>query len=402
MSRPLRVTLARVWDGQAAVERQLFTTDVMLASPPDDAQTIALDGLTIYPGLINAHDHLELNHYPRSVFRARYDNAHQWGEEVSAQLEKTPYRELRAYPLVDRLFIGGLKNLLSGALTVVQHNPPHASLFSRDFPVRVLGRYGWAHSLHFSKRADLLASRADAGDSPWFIHLAEGTDAVAAAEYAQLDGLGCARPNIVIIHGVGLSADDLRRAAKTVRGLVTCPSTNVRLLGRTVNLKAWLANGGKAAIGSDSRLTADGDLLDELHAAREAYPSLETRLPALVLEDAARLIGLPERGHLRPGAPADWFALPSGLSILDAKRADLALVVRGGIPQIGDPALMARFSDRPSVPALLDGVPKAIYAPLAAQIAACALKEPRLTLLGEPPRRRRLTFLSGRQARDGG
>ena len=40
--------------------------------------------------------------------------------------------------------------------------------------------------------------------------------------------------------------------------------------------------------------------------------------------------------------------------------------------------------------------------PLAAQIAACALKEPRLTLLGEPPRRRRLTFLSGRQARDGG
>lgn len=402
MSQPLHITSAHLWDGRAAVERDLFTSDVVLASHPADADTVALDGLTIYPGMINAHDHLELNHYPRSVFRPRYDNAHQWGEEVDAQLDKSPYRELKAHSLTDRVFIGGLKNLLSGALTVAHHNPPHPALFSRDFPVRVLGRYGWAHSLHFSKRADLFASRADAGDAPWFIHLAEGTDAVAAGEYAQLDAHGFARSNTILIHGVGLSADDLRRAAKAVRGLVTCPSSNLRLLGRTANLKAWLANGGKLALGSDSRLTADGDLLDELHAARAAFPWLEARLPALVLEDAARLIGLPERGHLRPGAPADWFALPAGQSLLNAGRADLALVVRGGVPQIGNPELMARFRDLPTVPALLDGVHKAIYAPLAGQIAACRLKEPRLVLLGEPPKRRLLSFLSGIQDRDGG
>jgi hypothetical protein len=63
---------------------------------------------------------------------------------------------------------------------------------------------------------------------------------------------------------------------------------------------------------------------------------------------------------------------------------------------------MARFRDLPTVPALLDGVHKAIYAPLAGQIAACRLKEPRLVLLGVPPKRRLLSFLSGIQDRDGG
>jgi len=38
--------------------------------PPEDAprakKRIDASGLVIYPGLINAHDHLELNHFPRT------------------------------------------------------------------------------------------------------------------------------------------------------------------------------------------------------------------------------------------------------------------------------------------------------------------------------------------------
>src|SRR5690606_749391 len=141
--QPLTIKNARVWDGQGTVERDLYTSDVVLDKPHPKAITVDLSGYTIFPGLINAHDHLELNHFPRTKFRERYDNAHQWGEDINARLNESPFKELRAYPLEDRLLIGGLKNLLCGVTTVAHHNPPHKPLFRKDFPVRVLRKYGW-------------------------------------------------------------------------------------------------------------------------------------------------------------------------------------------------------------------------------------------------------------------
>src|SRR5690606_9331213 len=143
MTVNLHIKNARIWDGSQTVERDLYTAKGrIVAQPASDALVVDLEGYTIFPGLINAHDHLELNHYPRSKFRDRYDNAHQWGEDMNARLDTEPYKSLRAYPLWDRLFIGGLKNLLCGATTVAHHNPPHKELWRKDFPVRVLRKYG--------------------------------------------------------------------------------------------------------------------------------------------------------------------------------------------------------------------------------------------------------------------
>src|SRR5215207_4406969 len=98
MVQLLHIKNAHIWDGKTTVQRDLYTADVVIDKPANGAIIVDLDGYTIFPGLINAHDHLELNHYPRSKFRDRYDNAHQWGEDVSAHLDKPPFRELRAYP----------------------------------------------------------------------------------------------------------------------------------------------------------------------------------------------------------------------------------------------------------------------------------------------------------------
>jgi hypothetical protein len=118
-----------------------------------------------------------------------------------------------------------------------------------------------------------------------------------------------------------------------------------------------------------------------------------------VTTDAARLLGLRDVGHLAPGTHADWIAVkdvapssPNPFSLrergnkiaLEAPlpegeglgvRATLALIVRGGVPQIGDVELMARFPQVQTVPALLDGVPKCIERRLAARIRACGLRE---------------------------
>lgn len=385
--RPLRITNARIWDGETWQKRALFCAENIATTPSPDALQINLDGHTILPGFINAHDHLELNHYPRARPRDRYASAHQWGEDISARLDSPPFSSLRAYPLADRLFIGGLKNLLCGATTVIHHNPPHRALYRRDFPVRVLQRYGWAHSLHFTTEDDIRRSyRRTPSNTPWFIHLAEGTDAAAAAEYARLKSLGCAGNNTVIIHGVGLSAQDIAGAASALRGLVWCPSTNLYLLGQTADVRAWINAGGKLALGSDSRLTADGDLLDEINAARAILNTVELMT---ALYNGARIAGI-NAGHLRPGAPADFIVMTSTDGHpLDScvSRSALGLVVRGGIPQIGDPYLMELFPHVQTIPALLDGVPKAVNIRLAGHIIRCALRESRLELETVPPRR---------------
>lgn len=355
--------------------RDLHVADRVLAAPVAGALAVDLEGYALSPGLINAHDHLELNHFARTKFRERYANAHDWGEDVSTRLDDEPFAALRALPLADRCFIGGLKNLLSGALTVVHHNPPHKCLFRRDFPVRVLRRYGWAHSLHFTSEAEIVRSyRATPRAAPWFIHLAEGTDETAASEYARLKALGCVGERTVIIHGVGMSEADAAEAATRVRGLVVCPTTNTYLLGThglQASARAFAAAGSTLALGSDSRLTADGDLLAEIRAA-----GID---PAQVWTAAARLLGM-DATPFASGTPADVIAYHAGTGLADGGRAGLALIVRGGVPQIGDPALMARFTHVQTIPALLDGQPKRIHIHLAQQIARCALHEPGLEL----------------------
>src|SRR5258706_16451854 len=89
---------------------------------------IDLAGRAIYPGLINAHDHLELNHFPRSKFREVYNNAHQWGLDFRPRLDEEPYLSLRLLPLDRRCHAGGIKNLRSGVTTVAHHNPLHKPL----------------------------------------------------------------------------------------------------------------------------------------------------------------------------------------------------------------------------------------------------------------------------------
>ncbi|HLY28901.1 MAG TPA: hypothetical protein VKQ72_21320, partial [Aggregatilineales bacterium] len=100
-----------------------------------------LNGCIVYPGLINAHDHLELNHFPRSKFREVYENARDWSLDFAPRLDQEPYLSLRTQPLDQRCRAGGLKNLHSGVTTVAHHNPLHAPLRRRDFPVRVVRRY---------------------------------------------------------------------------------------------------------------------------------------------------------------------------------------------------------------------------------------------------------------------
>jgi cytosine/adenosine deaminase-related metal-dependent hydrolase len=353
----------------------------ILPSNRGNEASINLEGYMIYPALVNAHDHLELNHFPRTKFRDTYFNAREWSADVSKRLDDSPYLELRKAPLNDRCFIGGLKNLLCGATLVAHHNPLHRPLKKNDFPVRVLKKYGWSHSLYLSSQDEIRKSYLDAGQRKWMIHLAEGIDDFAASELGVLAELNVLGPSTILIHGVGLTEADTQLAIERGASLVWCPSTNFYLLGQTATVQKWAA-AGQLMLGSDSRLTADGNLLDELRTAQRTGQLSDQALFRLVTTNPRQLLSGSE--NLAQQLEADFIGLPYQpdpyQALIKARRADLSLVIRGGQVMIGDPALVKKFPGN-FEPALLDGKEKWIATSLAQRLRRCTLNEAGLQLL---------------------
>src|SRR5262249_32535773 len=113
-----------------------------------EAAMIDIDGYVALPGLINAHDHLEFNLYPR-LGRGPYPNSKAWSEDIYAP-DRDPIRQHLQVPKSVRLLWGGIKNLLNGVTTVCHHNRRNDPTLDAGFPIRVVKRFGWAHSLDFS------------------------------------------------------------------------------------------------------------------------------------------------------------------------------------------------------------------------------------------------------------
>jgi len=219
-----------------------------------------------------------------------------------------------------------------------------------DFPVRVLWPYGWCHSPRLAGRygPGLVESHAATpAGARWFVHLAEGTDEEAQGELAKVDALGLLGPRTVLVHGVGLTGEDVACVVASGASVVWCPASNLAILGATLDPRP-LASDGRLALGTDSRLSGSKDLLDELRVAREVSGLGARDLLRLVTTDAARVLGLPGAGRLDPGADADLLALedPGGdpyEALLAATPASVRAVVRAGVPRVAAAGLSERF-----------------------------------------------------------
>lgn len=334
-ARVARSAIASVRTSLRVHHRRLFFTK-------DRGGAIDLSGYLLLPGLINAHDHLEFNLFPRLGHRI-YTNATDWADDIY-QPERSPVREHLSLPKNDRLLWGGLRNLLSGVTTVAHHNPDD-HLFDDAFPLRVVRRCGWAHSLAFSP--DLAARyAATPPNRPFIIHAAEGTDDRARAEIAELNRLGVLTDRTVLVHALGI--DQAGRDLIEQRGssIVWCPSSNLRTYGRT--LSADLLRSTALAFGTDSAISSAGDMLDELRIASQCGASMEL-LYSMVTDRAARILRLgPSAGKLKHGGAADFIAVPDRGQTPAAALFDLVpeLVVVGGAVRLISPALRHRFGNR--------------------------------------------------------
>lgn len=285
----------------------------------------------VHPGLINAHDHLHRNHYGR-LGAPPYSNAYAWARDIQER-HRDRIATGRAMPRRDALLIGAWKNLFAGVTSVVHHDHWEED-FDIDFPIRVL-RVENADSLGMTPDIPLPSP-----DRPFCLHVAEGTDRAASREVEALWRRGLLGPNLIAVHGVGMDEDAIDRFRGSGAALVWCPSSNLFLLRHTAPA-SLLHSGVVVLLGSDSLLTGDGDLLDELRLARSLGLLDDARLAAGVGETAARRLGIAPPS-LDPGRRADLILLARPL--LEASADDVLLVLQNGVPRVATPDLAKRLN----------------------------------------------------------
>lgn len=325
-------------------------------------RVVDLRGDRLLPGLINTHEHLQLNCFPEVEYGRNYGNASEWVDDLNARTSRdTAFLACKATPRDLRLVQGGIKNLLCGVTTVAHHDPLYPILSNPSYPTQVVHRYGWSHSLWIDGPAKLQAShRSTPPGWPWIVHAAEGVDAEAAGELDRLDALGCLGSNTLLVHGVALDREGRARVADAGAGLIWCPSSNLRLFGRTAEVRE-LVEQGRVALGTDSRLTGARDLFYELRIASELEALDDAALESLVTSAAARLLRLTDRGVLRAGALADLVVIPAGTSLARVTRGDVRLVLLGGVARYGDPDhLVALLGESQTLAIRVDGCEKRV------------------------------------------
>jgi hypothetical protein len=315
-----------------------------IPSKRDDGR-IELGGYLLMPGLINAHDHLHFALFPR-LANPPYENYINWGEDIHSAFPGIIALH-KAVPRNVRLWWGGIRNLLCGATTVCHHDRLWPELRRSDFPVRVLQHYGWAHSPALG--GDLRAARAAYPAAwPFIMHACEGVDTTARLELRHLDRVGLLDMHTILVHALALDSAGAALLRKRKTSIILCPSSNQFLFGQTPRI-SLLSGIDNLALGSDSPLTAVGDLLDEVRFAsnacnislRTAY-HMVTEAPAAILRlsnsegsitksGAADLIAVRDTGH----SPAE--------TLQTISAADVEFVMIRGSVQLASEEMLDRL-----------------------------------------------------------
>jgi cytosine/adenosine deaminase-related metal-dependent hydrolase len=306
---------------------------------------IDLAGYLLLPGLINAHDHLEFGLFP-NLGCGPYQNSVEWAKEIHHSHAALIARH-RKVPQAVRLWWGALRNLLCGVTTVCHHNPLSREMLSAEFPVRVLSRFGWAHSLEMDPNLIHNFDHTPA-NLPFVLHAAEGVDAKSAQEIFDLDRMQVLGDRTVLVHGLALNPMSVALLNRRRSALVVCPTSN-QFLFHCAPSSTLIKSINTVVLGSDSPLTSAGDLLDEINFARNEIGLAANSLYEMVTVRTADVLRLRSgEGHLRTGSVADLIAIADkGLTpaetIAQLTVDQVELVILSGRVQLASASLYDRL-----------------------------------------------------------
>jgi 5-methylthioadenosine/S-adenosylhomocysteine deaminase len=355
-------------------------------APPDFAGVpiVETEG-TIFPGLIELHNHLSYNALPGwSPVPKRFDNRGQWPNHTEYRpLVSGPmtvlgqYKDVQdKYPLLAPLVRYVECKCLFGGVTTSQGIKLSSNAGIQRFYRGIVRNVEQTDDLDlpeaqaripdFAARdaANFLA-RLKAEDSCFLLHLSEGvTDPAKPLSEARKHflALEIAKDKWALdktftgIHAAGLLPADFDVLATHESSIVWSPLSNLLLYGGTARVDAAKNAGVLIGLGSDWSPTGSKNLLGELKVAwlynRKNLNGLfkAREIVAMATRDAARILKWDKvLGSIKAGARADLLVIDSMATdpykaLLKARETDIRLVMINGIARYGWPDIMTKLA----------------------------------------------------------
>jgi cytosine/adenosine deaminase-related metal-dependent hydrolase len=340
-------------------------------TPPDTsgATVLTCAGAVLSPGLLNAHDHITFNNNgaPRDTRGERFDHRHDWRTGArghnrirsgggDSKTESVLYSELR------HIMAGTTSIAGSGGAVGLTRNLDRANatggLIDADveyetFPLGDTSGTLRSGDCNYPGKDD----EGVLGSSVYLPHIAEGIDPEANNEFRCLSGGGefdLIAENTSIVHGVGLTANDIALMAQRGAKLVWSPRSNIALYGQTADVISYRRQGVPIALGTDWLLSGSVNMLRELACAdyldtvhyNDSFSDYELWRMATI--DAAIALGVEGSiGDIAAGKVADLTLFAKGDeqahgAVVRGGVETVALVLRGGQALYGaDPLVSA-------------------------------------------------------------
>lgn len=341
------------------------------APPPAGFESVRVvaTGGTIFPGLIELHNHLPYDVLGLWEVPKLYGNRDQWsGPSTPAYHQQItgPMAKLGASPDVVAAIVRytEVRCLLGGTTTsqgVTLSSDPGLISHFRGLVRNVESTGDPALPNAATHIADVAATDAAkflaaiSTGRKMILHLSEGTDRAAADHFAALQvspGQWAITENLIGIHCVALTDDDFAVFAAHGGSMVWSPLSNLLLYGQTAKLGSALAHDVPVALGSDWSPSGSKNLLGELKVARLAAPAAgaialtDADLVAMATRTPAQMLGWGGQiGTLETGKRADLLVIPDApgdphTRLIDATEADILLVMINGLPRVGTKMLL--------------------------------------------------------------
>ncbi|XZF13684.1 amidohydrolase family protein [Chitinophagaceae bacterium MMS25-I14] len=305
------------------------------------ATELLFENAIAFPGLINSHDHLDYNLFPRLGGKI-YEDYMAWGNDIHKQYGDT-IRDVLNIPKELRVQWGLYKNLLNGVTTVVQHGERFST---DDNIISIFQEYHFLHSVQLEKHWKLRLNKPRKDDWPFVIHIGEGTNERSFSEINQLIKWNLLKKKLVGIHGVTMNTSQ----AKYFHALIWSPNTNLFLLGKTADV-LQLKNVVPVIFGTDSTLTGHWSIWEQMRTAKNTGMADAAELYDMVTAKPAQVWNIPGAGSLKPGAAADMVIAEKNSTadffdaFINTRPENILLVMHKGIIHLFDESIYGQLKD---------------------------------------------------------
>ena len=328
---------------------------------------IAVGG-TIYPGMIELHNHLPYNILPPWVPNRTYGNHRQWkGRKEYRQYITGPMQTLGKTDGFPGAIVRYTEcKSLVGGVTTSQGWTLANSRIRKRFYHGVIRNVEETNDPKLPEAQTRIADVSDPAafrdslrpDRTRLLHLSEGVDEKARSFFLGLHIEGdewAITDRLAGIHCTGLEPEDFRIFADRGGSMIWSPMSNLVLYGETADIAAAKENNVLISLGADWSPSGGKNLLEELKVARLVSDHAggvftDRDLVRMVTSNPAKILGWENKiGSIEEGKKADFivlrtFQMDPYEKLVRANEKNIILVVINGVPYYGQQRLMKQFA----------------------------------------------------------